>query len=76
MNKRSNKKFRKKLLCKFLIGSFIHFLFVIVFFFFFVIVLHMRVKGKVSYYHLDINSVKDGCECASLTIPDCSTSLS
>ena len=54
MNKRTNKKFIKKLLYKFLIGAFIHFLFVIV--------LNMRVKGKVWYYHLAINGVKDGCK--------------
>ena len=53
MNKRTNKKFIKKLLYKCLIGAFIHFLFFIL--------LNMRVKGKVWYYHLAINDVKDGC---------------
>ena len=39
MNKRTNKKFINKLLYKFLIGAFIHFLFVTV--------LNMREKSKV-----------------------------
>ena len=55
MNKRTSKKFKKKLLYECLIGAFIQFLFLIV--------LNMRVKGKVWYYQgVRCDAINDGCK--------------